>query len=204
MSSMTMTMFAPRIWGYDLASAEAQIARASGWSRTDLIWEHLMEQACAAWAEDDPARASGLLRRANWVARLSFPRDDLRRAACWINRAMLDTQAGDTVRAEAGLDRAATLWDSQSDTAIGAMQIAPRARSSLFHLRMEARHRETYHGNMRTRFRLIAGETFDTIKALRTGQPAGHRHYARWRGEKPSVFDDTRKVLGACLLIFDG
>ena len=35
----------------------------------------------------------------------------------------------------------------------------------------------------------------------RLGQAPRHRLYERWRGEKPSVFDDTRKFLAAALLI---
>jgi len=87
--------------------------------------------------------------------------------------------------------------------AIETAQIAPRARSSLFHLRMEARHRATFHANFRRRLTAIAGETAETIAALTAPRGPGHRHFSRWRGEKPPVFDDTRKILAACLLLPD-
>lgn len=203
MSSMTMNMYVPRIWGYDLSSAEAGVARNAGWSRADLIWEHLMEGANRAWANGDTPRATRQLRRAVWVGRIFFAKDDLRRATAQINQAIMDRSAGQGRRAEARLDRAAALWDAEAARAVEAMQIAPRARSSLFHLRMEALHRDTYHGNMRVRFTRFAEEAFETICALRGEQAPGHRHFSRWRGEKPSVYDDTRKVLSACLLIFD-
>ena len=203
MSFMTTSMFAPRIWGYDLGSPQARLARAAGWGRADLIWEHLMERACAAWAAGETGCAARLIRRATWLARLAFGAQDPRRATGLVNRAICDLAAGRRARAEAGLARAAALWDRAAAPAIADMQIAPRARSSLFHLRMETHHRATYHDNMRHRFRKIAAETDETIAALRAGATPAHRHFSRWKGEKPSLHDDTRKVLSACLLIFD-
>ena len=199
MSSMTMTMFVPHIWGYDLASAQAKIALQAGWSRSDLIWEHLMEAAVKAHAQGQGARAKRLTRRAHWLARLRFAADDPRRVTGLVNLALLSTGSA---RAK-HLQSAAKLWSHSVTPAIASMQIAPRSRSSLFHLRMEALHRDTFHDNMRTRFTKFANETAQTIAALQAGDPAPHRHYSRWRGEKPVVYDDTRKVLAACLLIFD-
>ena len=54
---------------------------------------------------------------------------------------------------------------------------------------------------MRTRLRAIARETAEALGALEQGRAPEHRLYERWRGEKPSVFDDTRKFLAAALLI---
>ena len=204
MSSMTMNTYVPRIWGYDLKSPEARVALESGWSRADLLWEHMMERANMARAEGQGTLAVRLLRRADMLARLCFASNDLRRATGLINLAIADLERGASARAERRLDRAAALWDKTARTAIDDMQIAPRSRSSLFHLRMEALHRDTFHGNMRVRFGHFADETFETIRALRAGQAATHRHFGRWRGERPVVYDDTRKILSACLLVFDG
>jgi hypothetical protein len=68
---------------------------------------------------------------------------------------------------------------------------------------MEALHRETYHDNLRIRIGKFAAETEETLRALTGRSSNPHRHHARWRGEKPTVFDDTRKVLSACLMIAD-
>lgn len=203
MSYMTMTMFAPRIWGFDLSGPQARIALQAGWRRSDILWEGLMEGANAAWAAGDRARAAQLFRRASWVARLCFARDDLRRATVLINLGIVARMAGQGRRAAACFARAAAIWDACAERSIAGMQIAPRARSSLFHLRMEARHRDTYHANMRLRLGKIATEVRAAIDALAGGQKPDCRLYARWRGERPNVYDDTRKVLGACLLIVD-
>ena len=203
MNSTTTTMFVPRIWGFDLSSPEARVARQAGWGRADILWENLMEAANAAWIANDKARARDLFRRASWVARLCFARQDLRRATVWLNQGILADEAGQKRRAKAGFAKAAAHWDANAMMAVTNMKIAPRARSSLFHLRMEARHRETYHGNMRLRLGKIADELRAAIDRLAMGQGAECRLYARWRGERPNVYDDTRKVLGACLLIID-
>ena len=78
---------------------------------------------------------------------------------------------------------------------------ARRARSSLFHMRMEAKHWDTYRANMRTRFARFAAEAGDCLEALAEDRPPPHRLRGRWRAEKPGVFDDTRKLLAAALLI---
>ena len=64
------------------------------------------------------------------------------------------------------------------------MEIKPRIRSSLFHLRMEAKHRGQYQDNLRLRLGRIADETGETLAHLGRAQRP-HRHFARWRGEKP-------------------
>ncbi len=81
------------------------------------------------------------------------------------------------------------------------MQIARRARSSLFHLRMETKHWDTYQDNTRIRMTAFARETAEALAALEQGQPVACRLYARWRAEKAAVFDDTRQLLAAALLV---
>lgn len=196
MSFMTMTMFAPRIWEYDFSSPRARVALEAGWRRSDLLWESLMEAGCAACAEGRADEAVRAFRRAWWVARL-FPKSDLRRAACM-------AALGVVTQSRRRVSRARAQFATLAAEAVEAMQIAPRARSSLFHLRMEARHRETYHGNLRLRLSKIAGETEQSLAAMEQGRAPAHRLYSRWLGERPTVYDDTRKVLSACLLIPGG
>lgn len=193
MSSTTMNMFAPRIWGSDFSSAQSRVALNAGWRRSDLLWEALMEKGCAAYGERDAAGARRAFGRACWVARL-FVRSDLRRAA---SQAALGLSGNSSQK----ISRARAHFTTHVEAAIGAMQIAPRARSSLFHLRMEARHRDTYHANLRLRLSKIAAETASSLAAMERGRAPGHRLYSRWLGERPTVYDDTRKVLAACLLI---
>lgn len=193
MSFTTMSMFAPRIWGFDLDGPEARVALQAGWRRRDLMWETLMERGCATWHAGKTRAAWWAFVRARLIA-WRFATGDLRRAAS-------EAALGVVMRAPSRMLRAREMFESHATAQIEAMQIAPRARSSLFHLRMEARHRDTYHANMRLRLTRIAGETATCLQDMAAGRPPQHRLHARWLGEKPVVFDDTRKVLSACLLI---
>lgn len=193
MSFTTTNMFAPRIWGYDFTAPRARIALNAGWSRADLLWESQMERGCAAAMDGDRATARRAFRRAWWVAHL-LPAADLRGAATIAALGVIG-------HAPHRLAKARKVFETRAVRTIESMQIAPRARSSLFHLRMEARHRDTYHANMRLRFERIAAETAESLAALEMGHTPPHRLYSRWLGERPTVYDDTRKVLSACLLI---
>lgn len=195
MSFTTMNTSAPRIWGFDASDTEMKLARAAGWSRADLVWERLMESALRDWDSGNRTGATRRFRIAHLLGRLCFARRDLRRAA---GHANLCIATGDARHQRAAL----AIW-RECAPQIAAMRIAPRARSSLFHLRMEALHRDTYHDNLRLRISRIAAETEQTLRRLTAPTGAGHRHFARWRGEKPNVHDDTRKVLAACLLLID-
>lgn len=202
MSFTTTNMFAPRIWGFDAGDVEMRIARAAGWSRADLVWERLTEAALGDWEAERHGRALRGFRQAYLLTRVAFAGSDLRCATAHANLAIAAFARGRFYRAEQHQRAALTIWRGAQDR-IAAMEIRPRARSSLFHLRMEALHRDTYHNNLRLRIGRIAEETQETLRTLTAVNAAGHRHAARWRGEKPSVHDGTRQVLGACLLIID-
>lgn len=193
---------APRIWGFR-PDAELRAAREAGWSRADLAWERLMERALAAAAAGRSRQVMRLFRLADLLARAAFPAADLRRAAAPANLAVLHFRRGGLAEAERLQARALRVWAGAA-VQVAAMRIAPRSRSSLFHLRMEALHRDTFHANLKTRVGRIAAETGETLRNLTSGRAVLHRHASRWRGEKPAVFDGTRKVLGACLLLIDG
>ena len=203
MSYTTMNMFAPRIWGFDFSTPQAQTALAGGWRKSDILWEELMVAGNGAWAEGDKAVAAKCFFRAAWIARLCFDRRDLRHATALANRGILAKDAGKPARADTFFRKALAHWDAAAERAVADMQIAPRSRSSLFHLRMEALHRDTYHGNFRTRINAIAAEVRTAIANIEAGAPAGCRLFSRWNGERPTVYDDTRKVIGACLLIIE-
>ncbi|WP_297767947.1 tetratricopeptide repeat-containing protein [uncultured Roseovarius sp.] len=203
MSFVEMNMFAPRIWGFDSADTEMRAARQAGWARADLVWERLTEAGCAAHMAGDRQAAQRLLRRAGWMARLFFGAQDLRRATSLANLAILARDDGQGARAETLQKRALSRW-MRSDEAVGDLVFRPRSRSSLFHLRMEALHRETFHDNMRKRYRAIAAETGQAMRQLLTEGRPERPICARWRGEKPPVFDDGRKFLAAALLIAEG
>lgn len=203
MSYVEMIMFAPRIWGFDRDDAEMRIALASNWSRADLVWERLTEAAHEAFSGGDLRRTGRLLVGADWIARLFFDADDLRRANTAANRALLARRKGQRLRAEAYQMRALALWRG-AGARIDRLEFRPRSRSSLFHLRMEALHRDQFHANMRTRYSRIADETEQALRQLTERAPSARPFFARWRAEKPPVFDDSRKFLAAALALIDG
>lgn len=180
----------------------ANAARAAGWSRSDILWERLMEGGNNAYLAGDIAGARSTFCRADLLSRLAFPSTDLRRATAAANLALLATGDGRSGRAWRHQRRALDVWEHAPE-AIMALNIAPRARSSLYHLRMEVRHRETFHKNLRARFSRFAEETYEALNNLTDAPPLPHRFHSRWRGERPCVYDDTRKFLSACLLIID-
>ncbi|MCP4319499.1 MAG: tetratricopeptide repeat-containing protein [Hyphomicrobiales bacterium] len=185
------------------ADTELAMARKAGWRPADLNWERLQEQGNAHLLTGNRSGATRCFRRAGWIALWRFGISDPRRATTLANLALTDRLAGHEASARRRYAKARKLWD-KIDTWIDGMQAARRARSSLFHLRMEARHWETYQDNMRNRMRAFAAETSEAMSALEQGKPPPHRLYERWRGEKPSVFDDTRKFLAAALLVGAG
>jgi hypothetical protein len=54
---------------------------------------------------------------------------------------------------------------------------------------------------MRTRLARFVAEADAALAALAAGRPPPAPLFPRWKGAKPPVFDDTRKVIAACLLI---
>lgn len=180
--------------------AEMRAARAAGWSRWELVWERWQEAAHAAQDAGDGRRAARLRQRAHWLGRL-LARGDPRRVTGLANAAWADRMAGRETRARRRYRTALAEWHAGAEGWVAGLEPAPRARSSLFHLRMEARHRETYLANLRRRMAAFAAETEAALAALAEGEAPAQRFHARWRGEKPPVHDDTRRFLGAALLL---
>lgn len=201
MSCTRTNMSARHIWGFDRGDQEMRLARQAGWRRADLTWERVMEAANEAWCTGQGARARRLFAVAHLIARARFARGDPRRATAPAALAMVHARQGNPAKALKLQNQALAAWAGVEDF-ISDLEIKPRSRSSLFHMRMEVRHRDTFHQNLRTRYLAFAGETRQSIEGIGKGA-AGHRHFSRWRGEKPNPFDDTRKLLAACLLMPD-
>jgi hypothetical protein len=94
--------------------------------------------------------------------------------------------------------RAAGPWIARMD--------APRmARSSLFHMRMELLHRDTYRARWQVRWREMADEAMAGLATL-TPSPNNLDGNAlavltRWRRERPAMLNDTRKLMAAAYLL---
>jgi hypothetical protein len=175
-------------------------ARAAGWRPSDLWWERLQERANSDWAAGRRRRAAWSFRLAHGLAMARFPAGDPRRATSLANIGFLARRRGDDAAAVRRYRQAVRLWSAVPGT-LPTLEIRPRARSSLFHLRMELRHGDTYRANLRARLAGFVAEAGAALEALARGDPPPARLHARWLGEKPAVFDDTRKLLAACLLI---
>ena len=79
------------------------------------------------------------------------------------------------------------------------------ARSSLFHMRMELRHRETYRARWQIRWREMTEEAKERLANLSPspGDLGGSaaEALARWRRERPALLNDTRKLMAAAFLL---
>lgn len=175
-------------------------ARAAAWRRADAAWERLQESGNKHLAEGAKAEATWAFRRAGWIARLAFRRADPRRATSLANLALADRLGGREARARRRYARARALW-AGVEGYIATMEIARRSRSARLDRAMEPRHLETFRQNMRVRMTGIARATGATLEALEAGRPVRARLAARWEAERPPVFDDTRRLMAAALLV---
>jgi hypothetical protein len=193
-------MFALPIWGSDPAQAEMRAALAAGWRRCDLRWERLQEAANHHWRSGSRGRAVAGFLASMALARGFFPRSDPRYATSLANFAFAMRALGLDRFAARLHERSMALW-SDAGRALDGANIRPRARSSLFHLRMEARHWETYKATRKARLAAFIDETGRALPAIARGEAPPVRLFSRWLGEKPPVFDDGRKIIAACLLV---
>ena len=175
---------------------------APAWTRRDAFWEGLQEGGCHAWLHGRRWRALVLWRLAWVCARLCFDRRDPRRAACLATAALVARRAGREALAQRRLAAALEVW-SRAPAWVERMHIARRARTSLQHLRLELQNWPVYEANLRRRMAGFAAEMEASLRALQAGEGLAHRHFSRWRGEKPPQRDDIRRFLGACLLLAD-
>jgi hypothetical protein len=182
----------------------------AGWAQHDLDWEDAAAAHCAALAgargaanDTDVGAHSG---RCLFVARESFAADDPRLATALANHAASLARQGDT--AAAGIWREAHDAWSRCTPWLAAMTAPRAARSSLFHMRMEQRHRATYEERWRIKWRDMAEEARARLHAADPARPAdpaaAAAALARWRRERPAMLNDTRKLMAATLLLLPG
>lgn len=193
-------MCAPPILAFKESRLELRAALNAGWNREDLYWERLQERSNERLRAQRRIAAAAGFAAAFAIARVRFGAGDLRRPASRANLAFALRALGAERSARKGYAAAKAEWAGASG-AMESAEIKPRARSSLFHMRMEARHWDTYKLNRIARLRKFHEEAAECLSELERGRPAPHRLYSRWLGEKPAVHDDARKILGACLLL---
>ena len=179
---------------------DPRLLERAGWTNAEVIWEQIQEAAAECERADDYAEASELWRGALDLAREHLPSGDLRVAASVANIAVAERRIGDPATAKRNLDEALVLWDA-GEPWVESLKPAAVARSSTFHLRLQAKHPGGYDRFPRERYRTLAMEGRAVLAARRDGLPDKSDRLDRWRREGPNGFNDWRKLLGAVLLI---
>ena len=195
-----IAMSGPPISASERRKTEFRTARNAGWSRSDLIWERMQERANLRLAAGQRLRSAAGFFLADWLALFRFDPADIRRAASTANAAFAFRLLGMGFASSRFYRSACREW-KKTDRELTGIAIVPRARSSLFHLRMEARHSAEINRNRKRRLAAFIQESGECLEHLERKAEPPHRLFSRWAGEKPPVFDDTRKILAACLLI---
>ncbi len=142
----------------------------SGWRLGDELWTDWMAGARTAWLDDDPDHAAACCREAGVLA-VDFEPDDPRRAATAHARALMLPEPGGI---EAGLDRALEAWQA-AGAWVERMTPGMRARSSLFHMRLESKHRGAYPDMARRRCRKMLDAGMAVVEAERAARRGDRR-----------------------------
>lgn len=176
----------------------------AGWSEADLDWEMTAERTAESAARGDQALAKDEAGEAVRIARASFEPIDPRLGTSLANFGLCLDQTGGKGGGTGLFREALDVWRA-SGPWIARMDAPRMARSSLFHMRMELRHRETYRARWQVRWREMAEEAKERLANLSAspGDLGGSaaEALARWRRERPALLNDTRKLMAAAFLL---
>jgi len=176
----------------------------AGWSEADLAWESTAERMAQAISEKDYVRAKEEAGQALRIARADFEPIDPRLGTSLANYGLCLTLSGDSQGVASLFLKALEAW-RRADPWIARMTAPRVARSSLFHMRMEALHRETYRARWQQRWRELADDAIKRLESLdapeATGEPPSDDILARWLRERPAMLNDTRKLMAAAYLL---
>jgi len=179
---------------------------AAGWIRADVEWEDEAAGHCERLARGEEAEARAHAGACLFLARQSFADDDPRLATSLANYARRLAGDGDPA-GDALWQEARRRWP-QTRSWIAAMSAPRVARSSLFHMRMEQRHRTTYEERWRIRWHDLALSAKARLEGQELARPVDREAAAgaleRWRRERPAMLNDTRKLMAAVLLLLPG
>ena len=176
----------------------------AGWSEADLAWEEAAERAADAAAQHNYALAKDEAGRALQLARTDFEPIDPRLGTSLANYGLCLSLSGHRGSVAPLFREAFDVW-RRAGPWIARMHAPRVARSSLFHMRMEALHRDTYRARWQERWQGMADEAKARILALNAGRGAdaatGLESLTRWRRERPAMLNDTRKLMAASFLL---
>jgi hypothetical protein len=202
MSCTTTSMYGeptlvPEAWN-------AQELLNAGWSEADLAWESTAERMAEAISEKDYVRAKEEAGQALRIARADFEPIDPRLGTSLANYGLCLSLSGDNQGVAPLFLKALEAW-RRTDPWIARMRAPRVARSSLFHMRMEALHRETYRALWQKRWREIAEDAKKRLDALNTPNATAVAPttdvLAQWLRERPAMLNDTRKLMAAAYLL---
>ncbi len=187
-------------------SWELQDLIRAGWSEDDLKWEGILEEFAAFWLESKDQDAQDAAGRALYLAREFFKPNDPRLGTSLANFGLCLAQ-NDKESGARLLDEARQVWE-QTGPWIETMKASRVARSSMFHLRMELRHRDAFRENWQTKWLQMAEDATARIASAVSDFPhdatAASSAAERWQRERPAMLNDTRKLMAAVLLLLPG
>ena len=114
--------------------------------RSEIQWVELSEAAMAHWAMGQFEAAAEKWEQALGIAK-QFDLNDPRRASSLSNVGIAHRSRGEFSQAEQVYQQALTGWKAASNW-LNKIQVGARARSSLFHLRMERKHHKQFTTNV--------------------------------------------------------
>jgi hypothetical protein len=174
-------------------------AGEAAWTEADAAWERLQVTAATAFAVHDLAGAAQSWVAALRTARASFAADDPRLATSLANYATARRQKGEPVPARLWQE-ALEIWDA-APAWLARQRFAPRARSSIFHLRLQAKHGGAYDENLRRRAETLLHAARAAGASLATGASARGPDRAVFQTFLSAPRDAMRKVLAAAHLL---
>jgi len=152
----------------------------------------------------DLTAASERMAEALRIANEGFAPDDPRLATSLANHGAALVAGGEAHLSGRTASDGARVW-RECDGWIAKMTAPRVARSSLFHMRMEQRHRASYEERWRIKWAELVAEArgrvggSDPLTLVSSEQAIAT--LARWRRERPAMLNDTRKLMAAVILL---
>lgn len=174
-------------------TAALEFLERCGWSNSELIWEQIQEAAAGAWLANDRGEAVALWRGALEVSEEHFAPGDPRRVTSRINAVETEQCTAQVVV------EAIESWRNCEDW-VARLKPTIAARSSMFHLRLRSKHPGAYDRSGSEMLQALHRQGLEHLQRATEGGSFKER-IERWHAEKPSGFNDYRKLLAAVLLI---
>ena len=186
------------ISGADLPDPRALLSK--GWRAEELEWEAIGEAAAKANASGDREEAAKAWSEGLRLARRIFAGNDPRLACSLTNHALGLRRNGQDELADQLLSEALLVWDA-SGPWVEALKPEVRAKSSLYHFRLETRYPGQYDHFSQERYRDLAQAGRQAIKEHKIRADASSDRWTAWQSKKPDGFSDLRKLMAAVFLI---